>query len=40
MYMDKELIGDNLYQIIDQFSGRKVTPVNFIQTFKQNTAIL
>ena len=35
MYMDKELIGDNLYQIIDQFSGRKVTPVKFIQTLNK-----
>ena len=27
--MDKELIGDKLYQIIDQFSGRKVTSTKF-----------
>ena len=33
MYMDKELIEDQLYQIIDQFSGRKMTP-------KQITSIL
>ena len=26
MYMDKELIEDQLYQIIDQFSERKITP--------------
>ena len=33
MYMDKELIEDQLYQIIDQFSERKMTP-------KQITSIL
>ena len=33
MYMDKELIEDQLYQIIDQSSERKITP-------KQITSIL
>ena len=33
MYMDKELIEDQFYQIIDQFSERKITP-------KQITSIL
>ena len=29
MYMDKELIEDKLYQIIDQFNGRKITSTKF-----------
>ena len=29
MYMDKELIEDKLYQIIDQFSERKITSRKF-----------
>ena len=29
MYMDKDLIEDNLNQIIDQFSERKITHVKF-----------
>ena len=29
MYMDKELIEDKLYQIIDKFSERKVTTTKF-----------
>ena len=29
MYMDKELIEDKLYQIIDQFNERKVTSKKF-----------
>ena len=29
MYMDKELIEDNLYQIIDQFNERKITSAKF-----------
>ena len=40
--MDKELIEDKLYQIIDQFKERKVTYTKFysINTLKQNTSIL
>ena len=29
MYMDKELIEDKLYQIIDQFNERKITSTRF-----------
>ena len=29
MYMDRDLIEDNLYQRIDQFNERKVTPTIF-----------
>ena len=29
MYMDKELIGDKLYQIIDKFNERKITSTKF-----------
>ena len=29
MYMDKELIENNLYQIIYQFNERKITSTNF-----------
>ena len=29
MYMDKELIEDKLYQIIDQFNERKITSTEF-----------
>ena len=29
MYMDKELIEDKLYQIIDQFNERKITSTKF-----------
>ena len=29
MYMDKELIEDKLYQIIDQFNGRKIISTKF-----------
>ena len=29
MYMDKELIEDKPYQIIDQFNERKITSTNF-----------
>ena len=29
MYMDKELIEDTLYQIIDQFNERKITSTEF-----------
>ena len=29
MHMDKELIEDKLYQIIDQFNERKITSTNF-----------
>ena len=28
-YMDKELTGDKLYQIIDQFNERKITSTSF-----------
>ena len=32
MYMDEELIGDRLYQIIEQFNERKITSTkSFIQ---------
>ena len=31
MYMDKELIEDKLYQIINQFNYRKITSTKFIQ---------
>ena len=27
LYVDKDLIKDNLYEIIDQFNNRKITPV-------------
>ena len=27
MYMEKDLIEDKLYQIIDQYNERKITPV-------------
>ena len=30
MYVDKELIEDKLYQIIDQFNERKITSKNFL----------
>ena len=33
MCMDKDLIEDKLYQIIDQFSERKITPVKFYLMF-------
>ena len=29
MYMDKDLIEDKLYQIIDQYIERKIIPVKF-----------
>ena len=29
MYMDEDLIEDKLYQIIDQFNERKITPAKF-----------
>ena len=29
MYMSKDLMEDKLYQIINQFSERKITPVKF-----------
>ena len=29
MYVDKDLVEDKLYQIIDQFNERKVTPIKF-----------
>ena len=29
MYMDKELIEDKLYQIIDQFNEREITSTKF-----------
>ena len=29
MHMDKDLIEDKLYRIIDQFSERKITPIKF-----------
>ena len=29
MYIDKELIEDKPYQIIDQFNERKITSTNF-----------
>ena len=29
MYMDKELIGNKLYQIIDQFNERKIASTKF-----------
>ena len=29
MYMDKDLTEDKLYQIIDQFNEKKITPVKF-----------
>ena len=29
IYMDKDLIEDKLYQIIDQFNERKITPLKF-----------
>ena len=29
MYMDKELIEDKLYQILDQFNERKITYTKF-----------
>ena len=40
LYMDKDLIEDELYQIIDQFNDGKITPVKFYSIFKQNTSIL
>ena len=33
MCMDKDLIEDKLYQIIDQFSEREITPVKFYLMF-------
>ena len=33
MYMDRHLIKDILYQIIDQFSESKITPLKFYQLF-------
>ena len=29
MYVDKDLVEDKLYQIIEQFNERKVTPMKF-----------
>ena len=29
MYMDKDLIEDKLFQIIDQFNEKKITPIKF-----------
>ena len=29
MYMDEDLIEDKLYQIMDQFNERKITPATF-----------
>ena len=41
MYMGKELIEDKIYQIIDQFNERKITPTKFYSILlKQNTSIL
>ena len=41
MYMDKDLIEDKFYQIIHQFSERKITSAKFYSIpFRQNTSIL
>ena len=36
MYMDKDLIEDKLYQLIDQFNGRKINHINFYFEFLNN----
>ena len=33
MYVDKELIEDKFYQIIDQFSKREITSIKFYSIF-------
>ena len=33
MYMDKELIEDKLYKMIDQFNEKKINLQSFIQYF-------
>ena len=33
MYMEEDLIEAKLFQIIDQFDEKKITPLNFIQYF-------
>ena len=37
MYMDKELIEDKLYQIIDQFNERKITSTKFYSILLNKT---
>ena len=37
MYMDKVLTKDNLYQIIDQYSERTITPVKFYSILLNET---
>ena len=36
-YMDKELIRDKLYQIINQFNERKITYIRFYSIFLHKT---
>ena len=36
VYMDKEVIEDKVYQIIDQFNEKELHPQNFINTLEQN----
>ena len=41
MYIDKELIENKLYQILDQFNERKITPTKFYPILlNKNTSIL
>ena len=40
MCMDKELIEDKIYKIIDQFNERKIRPKVLFNTLKQKTSIL
>ena len=37
MYMDKELIEDKLYQLIDQFNERSITSVEFYSILLHKT---
>ena len=37
MHMNKDLIEDKLYQIIDQFNERKTTPVKFYSILLNKT---
>ena len=39
MYMNKDLIENQHYQIIDQFNEREITSAKFYQYFKRNTSI-
>ena len=40
MYMDKDLIQDNLYQILDQFNKKKITSRVLFNASKQNISAL